>query len=132
MRAAGGTTPGTAATASVGSGEAPGRRPRTASGTRWPRVGVAALAVLGLLALSACAAGPNPALDTGPDPAGFWLGLWQGFISPITLIVSLFTDDVSIYEVQNSGNWYDVGFMIGVSAFFGGGAGGGAASRRHR
>ena len=96
------------------------------------RVAVVLLAVLGVLALSACAAGPNPALDTGPDPAGFWMGLWQGFISPITLIVSLFTDEVSIYEVQNSGNWYDVGFMIGVSAFFGGGAGGGAASRRRR
>lgn len=121
----------TAATASVGSGAAPGR-PGTASGRSRSRVGVAALAVLGLLALSACAAGPNPALDTGPDPAGFWLGLWQGFISPITLIVSLFTDDVSIYEVQNNGNWYDVGFMIGVSAFFGGGAGGGAAGRRRR
>jgi hypothetical protein len=104
----------------------------TASGGTWSGVLVVVAAALGLLALSACAAGPNPALDTGPDPAGFWLGLWQGFISPITLIVSLFTDDVSIYEVQNSGNWYDVGFMIGVSAFFGGGAGGGAATRRRR
>lgn len=104
----------------------------TASGGTWSRVLVVVAAALGLLALSACAAGPNPALDTGTDPAGFWLGLWQGFISPITLIVSLFTDDVSIYEVQNSGNWYDVGFMIGVSAFFGGGASGGAAGRRRR
>jgi len=88
--------------------------------------------VIGVLALSACAAGPNPALDTGPDPAGFWMGLWHGFISPISLIVSLFTDDVSIYETQNSGNWYDVGFMIGVSAVFGGGGGGGAAASRRR
>jgi hypothetical protein len=94
------------------------------------RAAVLLAAVLGVLVLSACAAGPNPALDTGPDPAGFWMGLWQGFISPITLIVSLFTDQVSIYEVQNSGNWYDVGFMIGVSAVFGGGIGGGAAGRR--
>jgi hypothetical protein len=86
--------------------------------------------VLGVLVLSACAAGPNPALDTGPDPAGFWLGLWHGFISPFTFIVSLFTDDVSIYETQNSGNWYDFGFMIGVSAAFGGSGGGAAASRR--
>jgi hypothetical protein len=96
------------------------------------RVAVVVFAVLGVLVLSACAAGPNPALDTGPDPAGFWMGLWQGFISPVTVIVSLFTDQVSIYEVQNSGNWYDVGFMIGVSAIFGGGAGGSAAGRRRR
>lgn len=123
MREPGDTTTGTTGTASAAS---------RAGGSGWPRVGLGVVAVLGLLALSACAAGPNPALDTGTDPAGFWLGLWQGFISPFTLIVSLFTDDVSIYEVQNNGNWYDVGFMIGVSAFFGGGAGGGAASRRRR
>ena len=102
---------------------------RTSAATRTALV---LLAVAGVLLLSACAAGPNPALDTGPDPAGFWMGLWQGFIAPITILISLFTDEVSIYEVQNSGNWYDVGFMIGISAVFGGFGGGGAASRRRR
>lgn len=99
--------------------------------TRNRAVTVLAL-VVGVLALSACAAGPNPALDTGQDPAGFWLGLWQGFISPVTFIVSLFTDDVSIYETQNNGNWYDTGFMLGISVVFGGSGGGGAASSRRR
>jgi hypothetical protein len=83
---------------------------------------------LALLALSACAAGPNEMVDTGPDPAGFWLGLWQGLISPITFLISLFTSEVNIYEVQNNGNWYDFGFMLGVAAAFGGGAGGSSAS----
>jgi len=81
-----------------------------------------------VLMLSACAAGPNEMVDTGPDPAGFWLGLWQGLISPITFLISLFTPDVNIYEVQNNGNWYDSGFMLGVVMAFGGGAGGGTAS----
>jgi hypothetical protein len=58
--------------------------------------------VLALLILSACAAGPNELVDTGPDPAGFWLGLWQGLISPITFVISLFTSEVNIYEVQNT------------------------------
>ena len=107
-------------------------RPMAAPSGAGRRVGVALVAVLAVLALSACAAGPNPALDTGPDPAGFWLGLWQGFIAPVTVIISLFTDEVSIYEVQNSGNWYDVGFMIGICAIFGGFGGGSAASRRYR
>ena len=84
--------------------------------------------VLALLTLSACAAGPNTMVDTGPDPAGFWLGLWQGLISPITFVISLFTSEVNIYEVQNNGNWYDFGFVLGVAAAFGGGAGGGSAS----
>jgi hypothetical protein len=84
--------------------------------------------VLAVLMLSACAAGPNEMVDTGPDPAGFWLGLWQGLISPITFLISLFTPDVNIYEVQNNGNWYDFGFMLGVVMALGGGAGGGTAS----
>jgi hypothetical protein len=85
---------------------------------------VVVLAVL----MSACAAGRNEMIDTGPDPAGFWLGLWQGLISPITFLISLFSPDVNIYEVQNNGNWYDFGFMLGVAMAFGGGAGGGTAS----
>jgi len=64
---------------------------------------------------------PLPA-SPGSDPAGFWLGLLQGFISPITFLISLFTSAVNIYEVQNNGNWYDFGFMLGVAAAFGGGA----------
>jgi len=84
--------------------------------------------VLALLTLSACAAGPNEMVDTGPDPAGFWPGLWQGLISPITFVISLFTSEINIYEVQNNGNWYDFGFMLGVALAFGGGAGGSSAS----
>lgn len=86
-----------------------------------------------MVLLTACAAGPNPEVGAAgaADPPGFWLGLWHGIIAPITFIVSLFTDDVSIYEVQNSGNWYDFGFMFGLSISLGGSsAGGGRASRR--
>jgi hypothetical protein len=98
------------------------------SGVRW----ALPLTCTALL-LAACAAGPNELVDTGPDPAGFWLGLWQGLISPITFIVSLLTPNVSVYEVQNNGNWYDFGFMLGVACAFGsGGWGGTAGTRRTR
>src|SRR4029453_10760530 len=90
-----------------------------------------ALLLIGaLLLLGACAAGPNELVDTGPDPAGFWLGLWQGLISPITFIVSLFTTNVNVYEVQNNGNWYDFGFMLGVACGFCRGGGGGTSGGR--
>lgn len=45
--------------------------------------------------------------------AGFLQGLWHGIISPITFIVSLFENNVTIYEVQNNGNWYNLGFVLG-------------------
>jgi len=90
-----------------------------------------AVAVLGML--SSCAAGPN-ALAGGDGPAGFWLGLWHGLIIPITFIVSLFNNQVSIYEVHNNGGWYDFGFMLGICAVFSGGPGahGSHRSRRRR
>ncbi|HWV79434.1 MAG TPA: hypothetical protein VN027_19145 [Isoptericola sp.] len=84
----------------------------------------AALAVVALALLGACAAGPNPGVDTstisGAGPYGFWWGLWQGMILPVTFVVSLFTDSVSVYEVHNTGNWYDFGFVLGISMVFGG------------
>lgn len=85
-----------------------------------------------LLILSACAAGPNAATDVPAADghiAGIWTGWWHGFIVPITFFVSLFSDTVNIYEVHNTGAWYDFGFLIGVSSVFGGG-GAGAKSRR--
>ena len=59
--------------------------------------------------------GPNMFVDTAdPDGniAGFWLGFLHGTISPITLCVSLFKDNISIYEVHNNGAWYNFGFII--------------------
>ena len=95
------------------------------------RLRAALLLLAAVLVLGACAAGPNDAAGTGED-AGFFLGLWQGFISPVTFVISLFTDDVNIYEVHNNGNWYDFGFMLGVSTAFGGAAGGGGAGARRK
>jgi hypothetical protein len=90
--------------------------------------------IVGLaLLLASCAAGPNDANQgNATGLAGFWLGLWQGAISPITFVVSLFNDHVNIYEVHNNGNWNNFGFMLGVCAAFSGAAGSGAASRSGR
>ena len=93
------------------------------------------LLVLALFAilLSACAAGVNPEVDSaaveGGTIAGFWRGLWHGIIAPITFLISLFTDNVNIYEVHNNGNWYDFGFMLGISSIGGGSAAGGRRKR---
>jgi hypothetical protein len=93
------------------------------------------LAVLLVLTLTACAAGPNPEVGTaaeGSATAGFLLGLWHGFILPVTFVISLFTDGVTIYEVHNSGNWYDLGYALGLGASVGGGPFGARSARRGR
>jgi len=93
-----------------------------------PRLALTALVPVAVLVLASCAAGPNDVAQTSTEAAGFWLGLWHGLISPITFLISLFNQNVSIYEVHNSGNWYDFGFMLGVSTIFSGVLGGGAAT----
>jgi hypothetical protein len=98
------------------------------------RLALAACMVVAVLLLASCAAGPNNVAQVhAAHLAGFWQGLWQGLVSPITFLVSLFNATVNIYEVHNNGNWYNFGFMIGVSATFSGiGRSGAAAGSRHR
>lgn len=83
---------------------------------------LAALLVLTALVLAACAPGTNPMENVPPDGgsvAGFWLGLWHGFIAPVTFVLSIFRPDVNLYEVHNNGIWYNLGFAIGASILFG-------------
>jgi hypothetical protein len=85
--------------------------------------------LLGLLCVAAlfligCAAGPNVLAHSAGvqgSIAGFWLGLWHGFISPVTFVISLFSDKVHLYEVHNNGGWYNFGFLLGACIIFGGG-----------
>jgi hypothetical protein len=86
-----------------------------------------------LLVLAGCAPGPNSLADSADregQVAGFWMGLWQGIICPVTFIISLFTDNVQMYEVHNNGGWYNFGFLLGVMIIFGGGGGGACRGRR--
>ena len=74
--------------------------------------------------LSSCAPGPNDAERTPSAKgkvAGFWLGLWHGLISPITFVISIFSKNVRLYEVHNSGGWYNFGFVLGAGLFLSGG-----------
>jgi hypothetical protein len=50
-------------------------------------------------------------------------------ISAVTFVISLFDDDVGIYEIVNRGGWYDFGFILGLTMIWGGS---GAASRRKK
>jgi hypothetical protein len=76
-----------------------------------------------ILVLTGCAAGPNEMAsepDSEGEVAGFWLGLWHGMISFITFIISLFNDNVNVYEAHNNGGWYNFGFILGIMMAYGG------------
>lgn len=47
---------------------------------------------------------------------GFLGGLWHGIISPFSFIVSLVSDNVAVWAVNNNGGWYTFGFVLGVGA----------------
>jgi len=82
------------------------------------------LLVILILTLAACVPGPNTlqgAPNNDAKPAGFWLGVWQGFIAPFVFVASLFQHNLTIYEVHNNGIWYNFGYLFGVACFFGGG-----------
>lgn len=80
------------------------------------------LLLTSLLAIALTLNGCFPGGGTyGPmEPAGFFSGIWHGWIAPISLIVGLFKDGVRIYEPYNTGWWYDFGFYMAVIAGFGG------------
>ena len=93
-------------------------------------VGLGLLLVAVCIAVG-CAAGPNAFKGTAGAngvAAGFGLGVWHGFILPFAFIASLFNDKVTIYEVHNTGIWYNLGFLIGTAMIWG--SGGGASARR--
>jgi hypothetical protein len=72
------------------------------------------------------AAGPNALQNQGDlsgNIAGFWLGLWHGLTAPFTFIISLFKDDIGIYEAHNNGRWYNFGFIFGLMIVLGGNKG---------
>ena len=73
-----------------------------------------------ILLLTSCAAGD--AQFTQDSPAGFWYGLWHGMIAVISLIIHVFNESVVVYELDNIGGWYDLGFLLGVICIWGGGS----------
>ena len=53
------------------------------------------------------------------EEAGFVSGIWHGLIAPWSLLVrllSVFSDDfdVGMYAYNNTGWFYDLGFLIGI------------------
>lgn len=75
--------------------------------------------LLAAVAISGCAQYNQEVNTAGSEGvAGFWSGLWQGFILPVAFIASLFDTSVGIYEIHNDGNLYNFGFVLGTWLVF--------------
>jgi hypothetical protein len=72
------------------------------------------------LILTACAESVPVEDCVSDEPYGFFGGLWHGIIAPVSFVISLFNHDVAMYAVNNSGGWYDFGFVLGAGILFGG------------
>lgn len=65
----------------------------------------------------------------------FLWGLWNGFTACIVLIAHILGawDGFPVYNIARSGNWYDLGFVLGAgSPLFGLFSPGRARARRER
>ena len=70
-----------------------------------------------------------PTRDLSGAPANFWFGLWQGLIVFLSFIASWFDNNIVLYQVNNNGFWYNLGYVIGLIVL---GAGGGGSARASR
>ena len=98
---------------------APGRGMSRTSGS-WSRSGSGGLPLrLHSIALALLLGGCAHQVITAIQPAapGFLLGLWHGFIFPLSWIGSLFSPDIAVYAVPNNGGWYDFGYFLGIVVF---------------
>jgi len=74
--------------------------------------------IISVFVLTGCVPGDGSYTDA--HAAGFFSGIWHGWIAPVTLIIGIFQGNIRIYEPMNSGWWYDFGFYMAIISGFGG------------
>ncbi len=75
------------------------------------------IVLLASLLLSCLPGDGNRSVD---KPAGFFSGIWHGWVAPLSLIIGIFNGNIRVYEVNNTGWWYDLGFYMAIISGFGG------------
>lgn len=70
-----------------------------------------------LMILSGCV--PGDGSYTDENRAGFFWGIWHGWLAPVSLIMGIFNNQLRVYETLNTGWWYDLGFYMAIISGFG-------------
>lgn len=66
------------------------------------------LASILMILMSGCV--PGDGSYTDENRAGFFWGIWHGWLAPVSLIMGIFNNHLRVYEILNTGWWYDLGF----------------------
>jgi len=61
---------------------------------------------------------PGDGTNTSANPAGFFWGIWHGWLAPLSLIIGLFNQNIRVYEIYNTGWWYDFRYYIAIITGF--------------
>lgn len=77
-----------------------------------------AFAIFTLMFLTGCI--PGDGVNTADKPAGFFWGVWHGWLAPVSLVIGFFNRHIRVYEIHNSGWFYDLGYYIAIISGFGG------------
>ncbi len=70
-----------------------------------------------LLLLSGCMAHNY---SVNQSPAGFFIGIWHGWLAPLVLLLKLFNAKYTIFASHNTGFGYELGFYMAIISGFGG------------
>lgn len=77
-----------------------------------------AMLIMMISLLTGCV--PGDGANNAEHLAGFFWGIWHGWIAPISLLIGVFNHTIRLYETYNSGWLYDFGYYIAVISGFGG------------
>lgn len=75
------------------------------------------LASILMILMSGCV--PGDGSYTDENRAGFFWGIWHGWLAPVSLIMGIFNNHLRVYEILNTGWWYDLGFYMAIISGFG-------------
>jgi len=81
-------------------------------------IAVLSLVIVFAVVLTGCF--PGDGVNNEKKKAGFFTGIWHGWIAPFSLIYSIFNKNIGIYEINNTGFWYNFGYYIAIISGFGG------------
>ena len=76
--------------------------------------------VLVLIAVLVTGCIPGDGSYDAQRPAGFFWGIWHGWVAPLSLIIGFFKRSIRLYETANTGWAYDLGFYVAIISGFGG------------